>query len=208
MASVLSAFGALVTPARLDLVRGALSRLDAIDWDQAGRLLDEMEAEGRKALSDAGIDSGDIRFRYGADMRYYGQANEVTVALDRDPRRSRDVSAFRASFERAYEALYGLKLSDMDVEMVSWRTSAHGPPRSREHRGTLASTPGRPREERPVLFETGSRAVPVFERGALAAGQELDGPALVEERETTLVLRPSWRAKVLAHGGIVATYHS
>jgi N-methylhydantoinase A len=164
-----------------------------------------MEAEGRKALSDAGIASGDIRFSYGADMRYYGQANEVTVALDRDPRLDRDSSAFRASFERAYEALYGLKLSDMDVEVVSWRASAHGPPRSREHVTKLASTPGGPTGERPVLFETGSRAVPVFARATLAEGQELEGPALIEERETTLVLRPSWRAEVLSHGGIVAT---
>ncbi|MGH9321521.1 MAG: hydantoinase/oxoprolinase family protein, partial [Vicinamibacteria bacterium] len=128
MASVLSAFGALVTPARLDLVRGALGRLRAIDWSQLARLVDEMEAEGRKALSDAGIAPENVRFSYGADMRYYGQANEVTVALESDPRIDRDLGSLRARFDEAYEMLYGIRLADMDVEVVSWRASAHGPP--------------------------------------------------------------------------------
>ncbi|MGH9332166.1 MAG: hydantoinase/oxoprolinase family protein, partial [Vicinamibacteria bacterium] len=121
MASVLSAFGALVTPARLDLVRGALGRLRAIDWSQLARLVDEMEAEGRKALSDAGIAPENVRFSYGADMRYYGQANEVTVALESDPRIDRDLGSLRARFDEAYEMLYGIRLADMDVEVVSWR---------------------------------------------------------------------------------------
>ncbi len=55
MASVLSAFGALVTPARLDLVRGALGQLDNLDWSRVKALVDEMEGEGRQALVEAGI---------------------------------------------------------------------------------------------------------------------------------------------------------
>jgi N-methylhydantoinase A len=204
MASVLSAFGALVTPARLDLVRGALGRLHALDWDRVRELVDEMEAEGRRALVEAGIASSDVRFTHGADMRYYGQANEVTVELARDPRSDRDIEALRAGFEKAYEALYGIRLAGMDVEIVSWRTSACGPRANREHRATLASSPGRPEGERRVLFESGPAAVAVYDRAALAAGQVVEGPAVIEERDTTIVLRPGWRGEVQDHGGIVA----
>jgi N-methylhydantoinase A len=69
----------------------------------------------------------------------------------------------------------------------------------------LPSAPGRPKGERRVLFETGPVNVAVYDRAALAAGQRLEGPALVEERDTTIVLRPGWRAEVKAHGGLVAT---
>jgi len=205
MASVLSAFGALVTPARLDLVRGALGRIHALDWNRVRALVDEMEIEGRLALVDAGIAPGDVRFTHGADMRYYGQANEVGVELAGDPRVERDIEALRASFEKAYEGLYGIRLTGMDVEVVSWRTSAHGPRRNRAHRTTLASQPGRPQGERRLLFESGPAPVAVYDRAVLAAGQVVEGPAVIEERDTTTILRPGWKAEVQAHGGIVAT---
>ncbi len=204
MASVLSAFGALVTPARLDLVRGALSRLDKLEWSRVRELVDEMEVEGREALVEAGIAPEGVRFTHGADMRYYGQANEVTVDLAVDPRTEPDVERLRASFEKAYEALYGIRLAGMDVEVVSWRTSAHGPPVNRDHRTALPTAPGRPKGERRVLFESGSAKVPVYDRASLAAGQALEGPAAVEERDTTIVLRPGWRAEVHSHGGLIA----
>jgi N-methylhydantoinase A len=56
-----------------------------------------------------------------------------------------------------------------------------------------------------VLFETGLAAVAVYDRVTLAAGQVLEGPALIEERDTTIVLRPGWRAEMKSHGGLVAT---
>jgi N-methylhydantoinase A len=56
-----------------------------------------------------------------------------------------------------------------------------------------------------VLFETGLAAVAVYDRVSLAAGQVLEGPALIEERDTTIVLRPGWRAEMKSHGGLVAT---
>ncbi len=101
LASVLSAFGTLVTPARLDLVRGALVRLDDVDWSLVGSLLDDVESEARTALIDAGISDDVIRLSFGADMRYVGQANEVTVDFETDPRRTRDTAAIRQAFEKS-----------------------------------------------------------------------------------------------------------
>jgi N-methylhydantoinase A len=194
-----------VTPARLDLVRGALLRLERLEWGQVRELIEEMEAEGQKALVEAGIAPRDVRFTHGADMRYYGQANEVQVELSVDPRTQPEVERLRASFEKAYESLYGIRLTGMDVEVVSWRTSAHGPSANRQHLAALPKAEGRFKGERRVLFETGLAAVAVYDRVSLAAGQVLEGPALIEERDTTIVLRPGWRAEMKSHGGLVAT---
>ena len=202
LASVLSAFGTLVTPARLDLVRGALGRLSAVDWSEVDHMLSAMEEEGRRALAEAG--GGEIRFVYGGDFRYFGQQNEVTVTLAADPRRDRNVPALREAFERAYEAQYGLRLGDVDVEVVSWRVTGFGPAASRASRLDLPTTAGKPKARRRARFERDAEEVDVYDRVALAGGQEIAGPAIVEERETTIVIPRGWRARVDAGGSIVA----
>ena len=82
LASVLSAFGTLVTPVRFDLARGTAG---GIDWEQAAKTYSEMASEAGIALKAAGCAPEDINYVYGADMRYAGQQNEVTIEFDGDP---------------------------------------------------------------------------------------------------------------------------
>src|SRR6202012_504557 len=89
-ASVLSAFGTLVTSVRFDLVRSAPGKLDALDWADVGRLLDEMTGEGLAALDEAGCPRDTVILIFGADLRYFGQQNEVTITFEHDPRQGRD----------------------------------------------------------------------------------------------------------------------
>ena len=79
-ASVLSAFGTLVSPVRIDLARSMPRRLDRIDVAERDALLDALRNEGRRVLAAAGVlDRTSVTFRYGIDARYAGQGNEVTV---------------------------------------------------------------------------------------------------------------------------------
>jgi len=204
LASVLSAFGTLVTPVRLDLVRGALVRIDAIDWDAVTGLLNEIEVEAGAALGDAGIAEGAMHLTFGADMRYLGQANEVTVDFPSDPRQSRDTAELRRIFEASYEKLYGLRLDDIGVEVVSWRVTAIGPSVDRQSEVDLPTSDGSPKSARRAVFDGGAQSVPVYDRSALAKAQRVPGPAIVEERETTIVILPGWEASVDRLGCIVA----
>jgi N-methylhydantoinase A len=63
-----------------------------------------------------------------------------------------------------------------------------------------------PKGRRPVRFQRGAppRDTPVFDRHTLAVGARVTGPALLEERETTAVLRPGWVATVTEDGSLVA----
>ena len=201
MASVLSAFGALVTPLRLDLAR---STAGALDWDRVGGLLDEMTGQSLSALAEAGCPAASVRFSFGADIRYAGQQNEVTVSLADNPAVARDDQIIREAFEAAYEALYGLRLPDVPLEIVAWRVSAHGPEARRDSIVTLGDRVAAPKGERPVLLGGPAQSVPVYDRAPLAPGQEIAGPAIIEERETTIVLLPGWRATVDTQGCIVA----
>jgi N-methylhydantoinase A len=93
------------------------------------------------------------------------------------------------------------------VEVVTWRVSAFAPAPSVSLAvtGDLTREPA-PKGQRPVRFQRGAPPVdtPVFDRHALAVGARLSGPALVEERETTAVLRPGWEATVTDDGSLVA----
>jgi N-methylhydantoinase A len=204
LASVLSAFGTLVTPVRLDLVRGALVGIDAIDWDAVTGLLNEIEVEAGRALGDAGIAQGAMHLTFGADMRYRGQANEVTVDFPSDPRQSRDTAELRRIFEASYERLYGLRLDDIGVEVVSWRVTAVGPSIDRQSEVDLPASEGGPKSTRRAVFGGGAQSVDVYDRAALAQDQHVVGPAIVEERETTIVILPGWEARVDRLGCIVA----
>ncbi len=204
LASVLSAFGTLVTPVRLDLVRSELGRLDMLDWDRVKELLEELETEAHAALLDAGIDHAQVRYGYGADMRYYGQANEATVSFESDPRALGGPENIRIAFEETYQRLYGVTLSDVPVEVVTWRLSAHGPEIERGGRVTLADVPGKPVSKRAIWFGPGSQPVDIFNRNHLSRGQVIDGPVIIEERETTIVVLPGWRAEVDDIGCVIA----
>ncbi len=203
-ASVLSAFGALVTPVRLDLVRSALGRLDGLDWDEVRRLVAEMTDEATAALSEAGSPAGGVRLKVGADLRYAGQQNEVGVTFEDDPVSARDAEAIRRVFEDAYFAQYGVNPSHVPIEVVSWRLTAEGPEDRVHAAGPSGAGEGRPIREVAVPLWPTAGPAKVFARPSLGRGQRLEGPALVEERETTIVLPPGWSATVDDAGCITA----
>lgn len=205
MASVLSAYGTLVTPTRLDLARSNLSLLNAIVPDAIDALISSMMEEGVQALAEAGIAQGDIIAAFSADMRYQGQQSEVTVLLPADPRDGFDLKDAAQRFEHAYEALYGVKLSDMAIELVNWRVSVSAGDEGRQAKTPLAQTPAEPKGARMVYLKEGALHVPVYARDGIALGQCIDGPVLVEERETTIFVLPGWTLEAAADGCLIAT---
>ena len=204
-ASVLSAFGALVTPVRLDLVRSAVGRIDSLDWPETERLLGELMTEATDALEAAGVPNAAIRLRFGAELRYVGQQSEIAIELPGDPRAERDAAGLRAIFEKAYVIQYGVNPAHVAIELVSWRVSGEGP--RPDFSGVAAPdvAHGAPKGTRPIGLWPDADAVPVFNRAALGRSQRLIGPAIIEERETTIVLPPKWIAQVDSIGCLIAT---
>jgi N-methylhydantoinase A len=201
--SVLSAFGTLVTSLKLDLVRSDLVRLGDLDWDRASRVLSELASEGAAALVEAGCSLGSITYVFGADLRYFGQQSELTVTFEADPRTHRDRDRIGAAFEDAYRKLYGVNPSHVPIELVTWRVTARGPVIPFHGAAALPEAPGRPRARRTVHTWSDGAEVAVYARNALAAGQRIAGPAIIEERETTTALPPGWSAEIDRIGCIV-----
>jgi N-methylhydantoinase A len=207
-ASVLSAFGTLVSPVRIDLARSMLTLLDPSVAGERDRLLADMEEEGRRVLAAAGVDTGAVRFRYGMDARYRGQGNEVTIWVGEGAGWPASHDETLERFATEYERVYGLRIPDVPVEVVTWRVAAWAPPPAVEVAALPAATgTPTPHATRRARFDRGSDAVdvPVFRRDDLGVGATVSGPAIVEERETTSVIRPGWTMQVAADGSLIAT---
>ena len=208
-ASVLSAFGTLVSPVRIDLARSMPRLLESVDIAERDGLLDELRGEGRRVLSAAGVPAGDVRFRYGLDARYSGQGNEITVWVGTGEAWPASEADVRAAFESEYRRIYGMTIPDVAVEAVTWRLSAFAEKvQVRPDTGATGEAGAAdPVSRRPVVFARGTTAVdvPVYRRQDLGVGATFGGPAIVEERETTTVIRPGWHAEVASDGSLVAT---
>ncbi len=204
LASVLSAFGTLVTPVQIDLVRSNVTTLDTLDWDSVGGVLDSMTDEGTAALTEAGMQRDEITFGFSVEMRYLGQQSEVRIALQDDPRRARDTDAIKTLFEAEYLRQYGLKLDGMKIEIVSWLVTASGIQPDRSAKKQAHSEIGQGVETRPVHLRDGIRDVAVWQRAAITADDLITGPVIIEERETTIFVLEGWDVSLHSSGSLVA----
>lgn len=211
-ASVLSAFGTLVSPVRIDLARSMPRSLEGLNEAERDGLLGELRGEGRRVLMAAGVDENSVVFRYGVDARYEGQGNEITIWVDKGADWTVSMVEVRAMFEEEYRRIFGLAIPDVSIEVVTWRLAASA--ESPEVEPSLIAggevPDGGPVVGRPVVFERGSLPVdtPVYRRDLLVPGTRFDGPAIVEERETTSVIRPGWSVEVVHDGSLIATRES
>jgi len=206
-AGVGSTFGLLAAPLAFDFVRSAYSRLDDLDWQFANSLLDEMAEEGRKVLASSGLKSTEMTYSRSADMRYVGQGHEVSVSLPSGVLSTRDLPAIQAEFERTYKTLYGRKGPDVPLEVINWRVVASGPRPDlniKLPRATASGAEARKGSRGAYFPERGGYVdVAVFDRYALKPRMEFAGPAIVEERYSTLIIGAHGRARVDEYLNIV-----
>jgi N-methylhydantoinase A len=200
LSAVLSAWGMLACSLRCEVARthiGDASRLDAREIRTAFR---EMEAEGRRRLAAASF-SGPIRVRPSADMRYGEQVFEVGVPLDHIDFNAPDLLRQMAdALHRRHEELYTYSLRDQEAVLVNARVAVIGDLPALPQEAALPPRPdARPTGVRQIYLGAW-REVPVYAFDALAAGQVVDGPALIESATTSLLLRANDRAQTTAFG--------
>ncbi|MBI2880805.1 MAG: hydantoinase/oxoprolinase family protein [Candidatus Tectomicrobia bacterium] len=199
-AGTLSALGMLTAPISFDFVRTKIMRLDALDPQALNALYQEMEAEGRALLERSGVPAGEMTFRRSADMRYEGQGYEIQVPLPAGRLSAGSVEEIRAGFERSYKAIYQRLGPNVPVEALNWRLVASGgTPRLdlRPADGAAAGPEGAKKPPRPVYFPIWEerRECDIYDRDRLGPGARIPGPAVVEEKESTVVVPPGWDAR-------------
>ncbi len=209
-AGVASALGFLAAPMSFEFVQGWFARMDAFDGAGALALVKDLEARGRTLLSGAGLGTADLTTRVACAMRYVGQGHEIEISVPFALIEAGRGEELAARFAAEYNALYG-RTEHVPVEMTSWRVAVSGPvPEVVPRRPTGIGEGGTAkRGERPVHFADlgGFVTTPVFDRYALAPGWKVAGPAIVEERESTVVVPPRSTARIDEHLNLVLELH-
>ena len=198
-AGVASAIGLLASAISFEIARAAPSLLDQLDWAKANQLLEDMTTEASALVAGTGVGESQVTRRFSAMMRYQGQGYEIEVPLNIESVQGGDLDAVIAAFSEAYERRYGRR-EEMPVEMLSWRLAVLGPRSSLADalasRGEAGGEVAKPTGIRPVWFGDGFVETDVYRRDDLAPGQKINGPAIIEETESTLVVRPEFTLNV------------
>ena len=207
-AGVFSAFGLLVSPMSFDALR---TRRIALDDLSPARFADEFRAPTAEALgflAQAGVKESGIRLTRRLDMRYQGQGFEIEVQLPDASDPACLLARLPELFSREYEKVFSLSFVEQPVEIVNWKVEATGPAPAMEgaYRPPEAIAASSQRKgERPVyVAERGSHLpCPVYDRYAVQPGRTFEGPAIVEERESTCVLGTGDTVRVDEHRNLV-----
>jgi N-methylhydantoinase A len=210
LASGLCAFGQVISDVKYNNMATAPTRLDNAEaYARLDRLFDEIEAKGVNRLRDDGFAENDIVVKRSLEMRYVGQVHECTVEIDIFRIDHKTVDRVKDAFHRRHEELYTYSEPHSIVEVVNIESTLYGLIDKPEVPALKEGTaPGQAiKSHRNAIFSASGKGIrtPVYDGGALGAGASVEGPAIIEEETTTIVVEPDWTARLDASGSYVIT---
>jgi len=190
---VLCALGLLVADAIIDSSRAVLAKASRGLLARLRATQAELLAEGRDALRQEGYRDEQMQFNVVLDMRYVGQAHELTVPFTR---------SVVDTFHQAHEATYGHALRDRPIEVINMRLQAISlsdkpalrPKRASKSRAADASLGSRP---------TADGEIHLYDRDRLTVGAQFAGEALIFQLDSTIYIPPGWHATIDAYENLI-----
>jgi N-methylhydantoinase A len=206
---IASARGLLTADVQYDNQVTISRDIQDVETETAEERFADLEARGRERLEADEIPADQMEFKRTVDCLYEGQGYELNVDFDGTDGDWRQ--RIRDRFERKHEAEYGHYFEEDPVELLNLRVSAVG--RISDFDAATVEGGGDVADantgESTVIFgsslDPDTRTVPRYARSALRAGHELEGPAIVDQPDSTVVVKPNWRAEVLDSGALSLT---
>ncbi len=196
--SIFCAAGMLHSDLKHDFVRSYHTPIaaSAIDASRFNALIDEMRKAGDAVLAAEGVATANRTAVFSVDLRYLGQYHEVNVAVPAAQLTPPDFEAIASAFHAAHDRLYGYSLADDDrqVNLVNIRMTAIGKTEKPELRDDIPGTSvdAAHKGQRAVFLpsQMAFATVDVYDGDAMGSGHALDGPAVIEQRNTTILVPP------------------
>lgn len=209
-----SALGMLMAQWRQDFVRTFYGRLGSIETQAARQAFAELRMLGETALTKDGLAPSAAQFAYAADLRYRGQEHTIPIAVDAPEDLTTNTGATVERFNEQHDRRYGHAAPDQSIEIVNLRLVVTVP-RLGDEVAALLTAPWEPTEpaqeqRRPVYFDDPEKPLEtrVLWRSSLRAGETVEGPAVIEEANSTILLHPGDRATVHPWGHLIITVGS
>ncbi|MEJ8571423.1 hydantoinase/oxoprolinase family protein [Microbaculum marinum] len=208
LASVLCAYGQVISDVKYNYMAGHPARLDSDEpLARIHDLYGKIEETGIADLKDDGFEDDQIVISRSADMRYVGQVHECTVELGDMEFNKENLPAIIDAFHRRHEELFTYSERQSTVELVNIESTISG----RVEKPRLATIPAGGNVDaavtmrRPMIFSADGTTIeaPVYDGAKLGAGDVVAGPCVVEEETTTIVVEPGWQASLHESGSYV-----
>lgn len=198
---VLCALGCVYADLRYDLSQTLEKRVDRLEPGSLDAIIKRQREQGDLQLKEALVPVDKVTITHTADMAYQGQIHSLSVPIES----GWDAARLERAFNDTYREKFGNTLDNMPVVIVNLRTIVVG---NRSNSPLpLAPTPGTgspiPVSRRPVHFGKTWHDTPVFSRDSFAPGMTLDGPAIVEQSDTTTVIEPDMTVVVDKNGNLL-----
>ncbi|WP_446499913.1 hydantoinase/oxoprolinase family protein [Nocardioides alcanivorans] len=205
-----SAFGLLTVDVKNDYVQTHVSLQEQLDATAITEVVETLTEQARVALEKEGFAPEQHAFVRTADLRYFGQAFEVRVAVPEGDLDKAALDEVAERFHAEHRALYGYDFSNDATQQVEWvnlRVSGVGPIQRPDIARIEATGQDAARGSRKVCFdpEDGYVETPLLWRTDLAPGAEIEGPAIIEEFGSTVPLHPGFAARIDDFGNIIVT---
>lgn len=198
-----NALGCVVADLRHDFVRTLNRPLDTADMEEVRAVMQGQEAEGRRLIGAEKVALRQVRAEFSADMQFIGQTHLLRIAL---PGPAVDRAELQRRFEAAYWARFRVELPSIRANLVNLSCSVIGERPELDLSRLIAPEDRRPQAEpkemRRVWF-AGWHDVPVYWRDHLPLALDLQGPAIIEQMDTTLVVEPGCRVTSDADGNLI-----
>ena len=191
VAATYSAFGMFAMDIGRNYARSHVMRAVDVDLDTVRRLYEEMAAEAREGLTELQVAPEDCIYTRTAELRYVGQFHEVEVDVPSGSLTESDLEQVVENFHKRHEELYTFNMRWKGVEFLNFRVRATAPkaPFSLSDISDGSPDPSDAlKRERPCWFDGAEVDTPIYDGEKLTAGNRIEGPAIIEERTTTVVI--------------------
>jgi N-methylhydantoinase A len=202
---ITNAIGCVVADVRHDYVNTINRPLADLDMDLVRRTLEEQIADGKATIEREGVEIEELVLIHQADMQFQGQSHLLTVAVD-DVNVSRE--ALQAAFDKAYWNRFAVELPEIRAVLVNLHTAVIGRRRGVSLETLTGADAAATLEEarsgsRQVWFAEGWVETPIYARDRLPKDAAFDGPAIIEQLDTTIVVEPGNHVQRDEHGNLV-----
>ncbi len=208
VAATFSAFGMFAMDIGRNYARSYIASAEVADVGRIADLFKQMEDEAANGLQDLGAQAGEVGFVRTVSMRYIGQFSEVEVSFPSGEVTSESLSEAVANFHRRHEELYTFQMPWKGTELLTYYLKATVQKarfKLREAEEGESEAGGAQKSTRDCVFAGVTVETPVYDGSLLCAGNRLEGPAIVEETTTTVVVPPSFICEVDRQHGYLLT---
>ena len=210
LASGLCAFGQIISDVKYNYMAPAPVRLDnEAAYQRVDSLFREIEEKGVAHLKADGFDDDALTIKRSIDMRYVGQVHECTVDIGTFTIDATTIEKVKDAFHARHEELYTYAERHSAVEVVNLESTIYG--RIEKVRTPTVAGAGKADEalkgHRDAIFDQSgaTTATPVYDGAKLGAGAFIQGPAIIEEVTTTIVIEPGWTNELHESGSYLLT---